>query len=293
MLARMTVHERQRALLRWYRAHGRHALPWRHGITPYRVLVSEVMLQQTQVDRAIPYFERWAHRWPTLESLARARQASVVRAWAGLGYNRRAVHLHRAAQEIVRDEELREVFAMREGDARVKNADIAHLAQLLQRLPGIGSYTAHALLAFAWNLPAPCVDVNVRRVLAYAIYRRPAIMRMPLPQVERLAARVIPKGQGRRWNSALMDYGALEFTARDVPERSRPQEHQGTFVNSTRFWRGRIVAVLRAAQRGKTSAELRIALRAFGNPPRALAPLLNGLASDGIIARRGSHYALA
>ncbi|MDO8425836.1 MAG: A/G-specific adenine glycosylase [bacterium] len=296
-----TIADRQRALMRWYQKHGRHHLPWRHEISPYRVLVSEMMLQQTQVDRVIPYFETWMRRWPTIEVFARARRGSVLRMWAGLGYNRRAVHLHGAAQRIVREGWFHDVDMRRgvlEGRAGSQDA-IALLAGALQRLPGIGSYTAHAVLTFAWNLPAPCVDVNVRRVLAYVIYRRPAIMRLPLADVERLAARVIPRGKGCAWNSALMDYGALVFRASDVPQRSRPKPTQGTFINSTRFWRGRIVAVLRGdssmpARRSHiqwTVRALQQALTRYGTPPD-VTPLLIALTRDGVIVRRGTRYVL-
>lgn len=281
--AQRTLAGRQRALLRWYRAHGRHHLPWRHGITPYRVLVSEVMLQQTQVDRVIPYFTEWMRRWPTVEALARTRRADVIRAWGGLGYNRRAVSLHAAAREIV------------------QRGWPARSARALTRLPGVGPYTAHAILAFAGNLPAPCVDTNVRRVLAHVILQRPVIMRMPLTRVMRIAARVIPKGRGRDWNSALMDYGALVFTARNVHEQYPPSQVRyvgqkpttESFEGSRRFWRGRIVAVLRGAARGRTLAELRCALRAYGVLPRALMPLLRALERDEVIARRhGVRYHL-
>ncbi|MDO8463431.1 MAG: hypothetical protein Q7S96_04155 [bacterium] len=299
--AQRTIAERQRALMRWYAKHGRHALPWRHGITPYRVLVSEVMLQQTQVDRVAPYFERWMERWPTMEHLARARRSSVVRAWAGLGYNRRAVNLHRAAQEIVGDAELRmlcsdqwrEISPLRSRTSSGRNDVTRELGRMLQHLPGVGSYTANALLAFAWNLPAPCVDTNVRRVLAYAIVRRPAIMQMPLQEVERLAERVIPSRKGRMWNYALMDYGALVFTARDVPKTNRPKPTQKTFQNSTRFWRGRIVSVLAQKNERRTVPQLRVALKHFGNPPRALTPLLRALERDGVVVERDGYYTLA
>ncbi|MBI4449977.1 hypothetical protein HY634_02880 [Candidatus Uhrbacteria bacterium] len=170
---------------------------------------------------------------------------------------------------------------------------MVRLAAILEQLPGIGPYTANALLAFAWNLPAPCVDTNVRRVLAYVIYRRPSLMRMPMRRVMAFAARVIPRRRGRDWNYALMDYGALVFRANAVPKRNRPVATQGTFVDSTRFWRGRIVAVLRDATKSLTIAQLRRALQSHGDPPRTLTPLLRALTNDGVIARRGRSYRLA
>ncbi|MFH1430691.1 MAG: hypothetical protein ABIG71_04205 [Candidatus Uhrbacteria bacterium] len=294
-----TIKERQRALLMWYERHGRHSLPWRHNITPYGVLVSEVMLQQTQVDRVVPYFERWMRRWPTVQHLARARRASVIRAWAGLGYNTRAVNIHRAAQEIARDSMLRKSFSISHEIAK----------EDLQRLPGVGSYTAHAVRAFAWNVSAPCVDTNVRRVLAYVIYKRPAIMKLPPKEVERLAARVVPEGKGRVWNYALMDYGALVLRASDIPKKNRPIHTVGKFEGSSRYWRGRIIAVLgkrntkstpmhdreqqgASSVEGRTMAELCSALKQYGEPPRALSPLLRVLVRDGLVVQHGQRYSL-
>jgi A/G-specific adenine glycosylase len=128
-------------LLAWYADNGRD-LPWRRTRDPYAVLVSEVMLQQTQVERVIPRFKRWLERWPTVEALAGAARAEVIRAWQGLGYNRRAVNLHRAAQRIA---------------AEGWPADLTDL-------PGVGRYTADAVSRFALGAPVLPVDTNVRRV---------------------------------------------------------------------------------------------------------------------------------
>lgn len=128
-------------LLAWYRANGRD-LPWRRTRDPYAILVSEVMAQQTQVDRVVPRWERWLERWPTVDSLAAASAADVIREWQGLGYNRRALALHRAAQQVA---------------AQGWPDD-------LTELPGVGRYTADAVSCFAFGRPVLPVDVNVRRV---------------------------------------------------------------------------------------------------------------------------------
>ena len=129
-------------LLAWYRANGRD-LPWRRTRDPYAILVSEVMLQQTQVERVVPRYERWLERWPTAESLAAAPRSEVIREWQGLGYNRRAVNLHRAAEQI---------------------AEIGWPEDLTE-LPGVGRYTADAVARFAMEANVLPVDVNVARVL--------------------------------------------------------------------------------------------------------------------------------
>ena len=128
-------------LLEWYSRHGRD-LPWRHSNDPYAVLVSEVMAQQTQIDRVVPRWERWLARWPTVESLAAASQADVIREWQGLGYNRRAVALHRAVQQVA----------------------AGGWPDDLTELQGVGRYTADAVACFAFGRDVLPVDVNVRRV---------------------------------------------------------------------------------------------------------------------------------
>jgi A/G-specific adenine glycosylase len=131
----------EEALLVWYRRHGRD-LPWRRTRDPYAILVSEVMLQQTQVERVIPRYNAWLERWPTVEALAAAPVGEVIRAWQGLGYNRRAVNLHRAAEQISREGWPEELTA----------------------LPGVGRYTADAVRRFASDVDVLPVDTNVRRV---------------------------------------------------------------------------------------------------------------------------------
>jgi A/G-specific adenine glycosylase len=128
-------------LLAWFDEHGRD-LPWRRTNDPYAILVSEVMLQQTQVPRVIPRYLAWLERWPTVEGLARASPADVIRAWQGLGYNRRALNLHRAARQV---------------------AGLGWPEDLTE-LPGVGRYTADAVSAFAFGQPVLAVDTNVRRV---------------------------------------------------------------------------------------------------------------------------------
>jgi A/G-specific adenine glycosylase len=130
------------ALLAWYAEHGRD-LPWRRTRDPYAILVSEVMLQQTQVARVVPRYLGWLERWPTVEALADASAAEVIRAWQGLGYNRRALNLHRTAQRVAAD----------------------GWPDDLTELPGVGRYTADAIARFAHDLPVLPVDTNVRRVL--------------------------------------------------------------------------------------------------------------------------------
>lgn len=178
----------KRALLAWYREQGRHDLPWRTHYEPYAVLISEMMLQQTQVSRVIGFFERWMERFPTLEALASAELDEVLRAWQGLGYYRRARALKAIAEH-----------------AATKGGTLPTRLDALLAYPGIGPYTAAALLAFAHDQPEPAIDTNLRRVLARAFGGGD-------PHAQALA---LFKGESpREVTSALMDFGSLVCTAR-------------------------------------------------------------------------------
>jgi A/G-specific adenine glycosylase len=185
-----------RRLLAWY-ARAARDLPWRRTRDPYRVLVSEVMLQQTQVARVAEYYPRFLARFPDLETLARARPRAVREAWDGLGYYARAANLHRLAREVTR----------RHG-GRLP-ADPA----LLRALPGVGPYTAGAVATFAFEQPVPAVDTNVARVIRRVfIGSREA----RAASLWRLARALVPRDGRRAWtfNQAIMELGALVCAAR-------------------------------------------------------------------------------
>jgi A/G-specific adenine glycosylase len=189
----------KRRLLAWFRRHGRD-LPWRRTRDPYLVLVSEVMLQQTQVARVTEYWPRFLKRFPTLEALADSPPAQVREAWAGLGYYRRADNLHRLARTVTRDH------------AGALPRDIA----ALKTLPGIGPYTAGAVASFAWELPEPAVDTNVHRVLRRVFHPRVTRNARGLAKLTRVAQLLVPRAGNDAWttNQALMELGALVCTAR-------------------------------------------------------------------------------
>jgi len=191
--------EFRRRLLRWFRRHGRD-LPWRRTRDPYHVLVSEFMLQQTQVSRVEAYYHRFLERYPTVEALARSEPAMVRESWAGLGYYRRAAHLHRLARTVV-DEH-----------AGVIPADPA----LLLLLPGVGRYTAGAVASFAYERATPAIDTNVARVIRRAFHPT-AKERVPTRLLWETGAAILPGRGGRAawaFNQAIMELGALICTAR-------------------------------------------------------------------------------
>ncbi len=284
------------AVATWYARNAR-VLPWRGIADPYAVLVSEVMLQQTQVERVIPVYHAFLQRFPTFESLAEAPPSEVIRAWAGMGYNRRALNLQRAAQVIVE----RHGGAL-PGDPRA-----------LRALPGVGEYTANALACFALGQQTAVVDTNVRRVLG-------RVFHWPSTPSDRESAdtarRVLPEGQAWSWNQALMDLGATVCTSRRptcllCPLRElcrasgafeadpaviaegraayRPKTER--FEGSSRYYRGRVVAHLRGLATGESCGvdDLGAAVKADYSDADAawLRALLEGLARDGLVALHG------
>lgn len=186
----------RRRLLAWYRRHARD-LPWRRTRDPWRIWVSEVMLQQTRVETALPYYATFLERFPTPSSLARARPEAVLRAWSGLGYYRRARHLQAAARIVVR-----------EHAGRVE-------PDTFGRLPGVGRYTEGAVLSIAFDRRRPVLDGNVARVLS-RLFAEPAAVRDPrgAQRLWGLAALLLPMRGAGEWNQAIMELGARVCTPR-------------------------------------------------------------------------------
>lgn len=234
----------QQALLNWS-ARTRRDLPWRHTRDPWAILVSEVMLQQTQVPRVIPKYHSFLERFPSAPSCAGSPVADVVRAWAGLGYNRRAVSLHRAATAVV------------EHHGGVFPDDL----DALMALPGVGPYTARAVLTFAFGRDVGIVESNTGRVLARVAGR-------PLTQsvAQRFADELVPEGDGWAWNQAMIDLGATVCLRRTPkcgecpvathcrwdagPDPAAPAGKQSRFAGSDRQGRGRLVDAMRAGPVG-------------------------------------------
>jgi A/G-specific adenine glycosylase len=237
------------AILAWYDARGR-SLPFRGTTDPYAVLVSEVMAQQTQISRVAPAWKAFMAAFPTLADLAAASPADVLRAWRGMGYNRRALNLWRAARVVVD-----------EHGGRLPSEVAA-----LERLPGIGPYTARAVAAIAFGSPAGAVDTNVRRVLGRAIGG--AIYAFPPSELQRIADVAIPADRPADWTHALMDVGATfcrtarplcaECPALAVCRYAAASPAEGTvergsgprspFAGTSRWLRGRILDRLREVE---------------------------------------------
>lgn len=258
-------------------------MPWRRTRDPWAVLVSETMLQQTQVSRVAPAFEAWMARWPTPAELADASTADVIRAWHGLGYNRRAIRLQACAAAVVDDH-----------DGQVPG----ELTKLLA-LPGVGRYTARAVLAFAFEAPTGVIDTNAARVLARALVGRPLANR----EAQAVADAAVPEGRSWTWNSAMLDLGATVCTARRPAcercplaaahacawqARGGPDPAVGTagssgrqsrFAGSDREGRGQLVAALRI---GPLRSEDVAAAAGWPGDPTRVAAVLAGLIADGL-----------
>src|SRR5215475_250297 len=183
----------RRSLVGWYRRHGRD-LPWRRTRDPYAILVSEFMLQQTQVATVIPYYHQWLGRFPSFASLACSSENEVLRAWQGLGYYARARNLHATAKTVVD----------RHG------GQFPRAIYQMQQLPGVGKYTAHAVASFAFNQSVPIVEANTARVLARLFNLRKSIdSDLGRQTLWQYATSLLTKCDAATFNSALLDLGAL------------------------------------------------------------------------------------
>lgn len=303
----MTPNQISTALLGWYREHGRSYLPWRKTRDPYRVLVSEFMLQQTQVDRVVPKYEAFLERFPDIAALARAGADDVVRMWKGLGYNSRAVRLHRVAREACE----------RFGGSLPRDAGA------LAQLPGIGPYTVAAMLAFAFNERAPAMDTNLLRVVHRVLHGVEFPAKAAKAQLGAEALELIPSGDSHDWNSAMMDLGsqictarapkclicplrewcaaapldaaALESLRKQYAPRGTPQTRL-PFEKTTRFARGRIVDALRALAPGEAISllDLHAQLRpALERPEVEFDAIVRALERDGIVKVASGKVGLA
>jgi len=272
-------------------AGARRDLPWRRTRDPWAVLVSELMLQQTQVARVVPRYEAFLERFPTPAATAAAPVADVLRAWAGLGYNRRALNLHRAAAAVVE----------RHGGAMP-----ATLAELVA-LPGVGPYTARAVLAFAFEADVGVVEVNSARVLARAAAGRS----LRAAEAQSLADALVPAGAGWAWNQAMLDLGATVCTksaprcgacplaaccawaAAGGPDPAVGSAgcggRQSTFAGSDRQGRGRLVDALRLGP--VPLAGVAVAAGWPDDPQRA-ERVAAGLVADGLAVLRGGRLHL-
>ncbi|MDT8356977.1 MAG: A/G-specific adenine glycosylase [Methanomicrobiaceae archaeon] len=258
-------------ILGHYRERGRHHLPWRKTSDPYHIFVSEVMLQQTQVIRVFEYFPRFISAFPDFASLAATPLAEVLRAWQGLGYNRRAKFLRESARTVV------------EEHGGILPDDPA----ILVTLPGIGRATAASIAAFAFDLPAVFIETNIRRVFIHFFFqdRTDVQDREILPILARSLEGVSP----REWYSALMDYGTmLRESGIDPNQKSRSYRKQSPFEGSDRQLRGSILCLLLDEEEysREEAAEL------LGETPERAGAVMGVLEKEGFCVAEAGRYRL-
>jgi len=242
----MTKKEEKFAKTVWeyYEQSGRVNLPWRHTNDPYKILVSEVMLQQTQVERVIPKYTAFLKKFPTTSKLAKASLAEVLIMWQGLGYNRRAKMLHLCAEVI---------------QSRYKGKFPSTQEALLE-LPGIGPYTCSAVLAFAFNIPTTLIETNVRSVYLHHFFSDKE--GISDTEILKYVTKTLDAQNPREWYYALMDYGSyIKKEFGNPNKRSAHHSIQSTFKGSDRQIRGAIVRLLSSGS--KTREELHFALSSF------------------------------
>lgn len=260
----MNAHNFRKTVFSYYRNHGRHSLPWRNT-DAYGVLVSEIMLQQTQVDRVAPYFTRWMKKFPTLQKLAQASLADVLKEWSGLGYNRRAKLLRECAKEIVEKH----------------GGKIPHDGAALLALPGIGPYTAGAIRAFALDKKEIFIETNIRAALLHHFF--PKTKKVDDKKlVPILKDCLIHVKSAREWYSALMDYGShLKKTNPNPSRRSKHHTRQSPFEGSLRQYRG---IILRQLLKGPISHKA--LLKVDTEQSYFLERALRDLAREGMIEKK-------
>ena len=251
-----------------YTYYARHArtLPWRETYDPYRILVSEIMLQQTQVSRVLQKYRSFLHRFPTIQMLAKARMRDVLKEWQGLGYNRRALLLHRCARAVV----------------LIYKGKIPRQRGILRSLPGIGEATSGALCAFAYNAPEVFIETNIRSVFIHHFFadKKNVNDKELLTIIEKALDRKNP----RKWYSALMDYGVfLKNTLANPSRKSLHYKKQTPFKGSRRQIRGKILKLLAEKNRAKESQMCSY----LCVDKTTLSEILASLCKEGLVKQKG------
>jgi len=263
-LSESKINNFQRKIFTWWKVYKRD-LPWRETTNPYYIMISEVMLQQTQVSRSIEKYHEFINEFPTIKKLANAPISSVLKVWSGLGYNRRALWLHEAANQIL---ELKE---------------FPKKPEELQKLKGIGPYTSRSILIFAYNHDLATVDTNIRRIL---IAEKFATEDTKEKELFDIAEKLLPKGRAKDWHNALMDYGALVLTAAKTGIKPKTANTEKTKEN--RLFRGLIVKYLTE----KMKASKKQIIKDCNIPSDKVEDLLLSLLNDGLIVKIKNYYTL-
>ena len=258
----------QKTIRGYYTRQGR-SFPWRETMDPYAILVSEVMLQQTQTDRVVSKYAEWIKVFPTVEVLAQAPQRKVLTVWQGLGYNRRALNLHRLAQVLVRE----------------YKGIVPRDTETLESLPGIGPYTAGAIRAFAFDEPGIFLETNIRAVYLHFFFG--GSVKVSDKELLLRVAETLPRRSIRTWYNALMDYGAmLKRTKKSFCDQSIHYTKQTRFRGSRRELRGEII---RQASKKKNISPKDFKIR---NSEERIQSVFSDLVREGFLKQKSNTYTL-
>ena len=260
----------QKLVLDFFRTQGK-VFPWRQTNDPYHIMISELMLQQTQTDRVVKKYSSFIKKFPTIYELAAANVPQILKEWKGLGYNRRALYLQRAAQEIVQK----------------YNGSIPTDPEILRLLPGIGIYTSKAICVFAFNQPEILLETNIRTVFIHHFF--PDTYKVSDTEIEPVAEKTLYTQKPSIWYSALMDYGSyLKSKNKNINERSRAFKKQPPFKGSDREIRGK---VLKELLENETLSVLQMKEKICSDRKR-LYRLLSDLANEGFIREENNRFYL-
>lgn len=315
----MTIPQFQRKILSWYKKNRRN-MPWRNTKDPYRILVSEVMLQQTQVARVIPKYEEFLKIFPTLAKLAKASDKTLLQVWAGLGYWRRALYLKQIAKIVMGAKAMNSQKSLRRlastvsanGGVTGREYRLANFAgnlnsrsfgiplpSDLETLPGIGHYTARALACFAFGNTEAFLDTNIRRVYLHFFFpEKKNVSDKEILKVAQKALYHVCYGRGKRatspreWHYALFDYGATVLKDKKINKRSRHYTKQSKFAGSFRSFRTKVMHFL-LEQPKQTAMKTRVKellkrTQSLYTPEK----ILTALEKDGLIKKSKTHYFL-
>jgi len=264
----MTISAFKRMIRAHYRRAGRTTLPWRRTRDPYAIFVSEVMLQQTQVARVEEYYEKFLKRFPDFRALARAKKSDVLKIWQGLGYNRRALFLKRAAEIVVEQH----------------GGRLPRDRATLESLPGIGKGTSGSLMAFAFNKPEVFIETNIRRVFIHFFFKKKS--NVTDVELERYIKSSIDKKNAREWYWALMDYGAAMKSV-NPNRRSARYKRQTSFAGSDRELRGKVVRSTLSSVGNRISV-VRL-IKELDVAPAKFKQIVGGLEKEGFIFRKKNY----
>lgn len=297
----MTIPQFQRKILSWYKTH-RRDLPWRNTKDPYRILVSEVMLQQTQVARVLPKYREFLQKFPTLEKLAKALDKTLLQIWAGLGYWRRALYLKGAAKIIVEAKKTNSQMSPRrpvagrehrpQNPADFEGRSFENLFSKpkdLEKLPGVGPYTARALACFAFGNTEAFLDTNIRRVYLHFFF--PKRKNVSDTEILKIAQKAVWRKNPREWHYALFDYGATVLNKK-INKQSKHYHKQSKFEGSFRSFRTKVMRfLLDQPNQIATRSKIYLLLKKT-NSPYTPEKILAALEKDGLIKKHRNSYSL-